>query len=196
MEGLSRNALLLGELIEDLLLVSTLDEKKIRLDWITYQPSQILQDILQQLEPRQRAKELTIEYEVDENIKLHGDPKRIGQVFRVIIDNAIKYSGDRTKIMVKAIDHYIGKYNPQNIDGMLIQFSDSGRGIRQQDIPYLFERFFRSEEVQTIPGTGLGLSIARNLVQLHQGEIYVESVYGKGSTFFVFLPRIERPPQI
>jgi len=74
---------------------------------------------------------------------------------------------------------------------VLFQFKDYGLGIPEKDMSHLFERFFRSEQVGEISGTGLGLSIARELTHLHSGEIFVESEFEKGSTFFVFLPRIE-----
>ncbi|MFW9996453.1 MAG: sensor histidine kinase, partial [Candidatus Odinarchaeota archaeon] len=67
--------------------------------------------------------------------------------------------------------------------------------MKEKDIPYLFDRFFRSDDVQEISGTGLGLSIAREFVKLHQGEIFAESEYGKGSIFSIFLPMIEENPE-
>jgi len=63
-----------------------------------------------------------------------------------------------------------------------------GRGIHKKDLPQLFERFYRAEDVQGIQGTGLGLSIAKELVESHKGAIFVESTYRKGSIFNVFLP--------
>lgn len=83
----------------------------------------------------------------------------------------------------------MGKYNGRGTDGILFQFIDSGIGIREADIPKLFQRFFRAEDVRDIPGTGLGLPIALELARIHKGEIYVESTHGKGSTFSVFLPK-------
>jgi len=104
----------------------------------------------------------------------------------------LKYSDEQTTIKIKAIDNYKGPYNLQMRDGVIIHFHDTGRGIRKNDLPYLFERFFRSEDVRDIPGTGLGLAIAQELIVLHEGEIFVESEFGKGSIFSVFLPRITK----
>ncbi|MFX1293330.1 MAG: MASE3 domain-containing protein [Promethearchaeota archaeon] len=188
--SISRNAKLLGDLIEDLLLISRLDEKKIKLEWVLYKPFNILNEVLDQLEPYQKIKNISIDCLVNQDIQLFGDPKKISQIFRIFIDNAIKYSDKEMKIEIKVTDHYRGKYNPTGIDGILVQFTDYGIGIREEDIPYIFERFFRSEEIKTIPGTGLGLSIALDLIHLHGGEIYVESVFGKGTSFFLFLPRL------
>ena len=195
MSGLTRNATLLTEIIEDLLLVSRLDRETIRLNWKEYNLVDVLQDVLIQLEPRQKAKEIMIKQEVDGPIQLLGEKMRIAQIFRILIDNAIKYSSKNTKVEIRAEDHYQGEYNPIAIDGVLVQIIDEGRGIREEDIPNIFQRFFRAEDVSDIPGTGLGLSIAQELAQLHQGTTYVESSYGQGSTFFVFLPRLKAPPE-
>ena len=191
MEGISRNTSLLHELAEDILMVSRIDEKKIDLEWSDYKPSEIINDILILLEPIYKEKNLEIEAEIDENIRLKGDPKRIDHIFRIVIENAIKYSNINTKIEIKGIDNYKGKYNPEEKQGVIFQFKDSGIGIPEKDINHIFERFFRSNHVKDISGTGLGLSIAKDLVELHNGTIHVESEVGKGSTFLIFLPKNE-----
>jgi len=195
-EVLSRNALLMNQLIDGLLLISSIDQAKITLNWIDYRPLEILQGVLRDLEPLQKVKDITIEYEVNKDFQLYGDPVRISQIFRILIHNALKFSNENTKVRIKAIDHYTGKYNEKNADGILFEFKDEGRGIKENDIHNLFQRFFRAEDVSDIPGIGLGLSIARELTELHQGGINVESTYGTGSTFFVFLPRLTSPPPL
>jgi PAS domain S-box-containing protein len=195
-DSIFRNTNLLTELANDLILISQLKERKLKLNWIPYSPYNILQEVLDQLEQKRVAKEIEIEVEFDLNIQLFGDPQKVGQIFRIFLDNSLKYSANNTNIQIKTIDHYQGQYNSRNIDGLLIQFTDYGRGIRPEDLPYLFTRFFRSEEVRDIPGTGLGLSIALNLTQIHQGEIHVESTYGTSTTIFLFLPRLRKIPPI
>jgi signal transduction histidine kinase len=192
---IANNAKLMTQLIEDLLLTSRLDEQRLKIEWKVYQPFEVLQIVLNQLESLRKSKTITIQVDVNENLELLGDPKQIGQIFRIFLDNALKYSNEETTVQVAAIDHYKGKYNSHGCDGVLLHFHDSGRGIREKDLPYLFERFFRSEDVHQIPGTGLGLAIAQELTSLHQGEIFVESMFRKGSTFFVFLPRLSKPPK-
>ncbi|MHA1376696.1 MAG: sensor histidine kinase [Promethearchaeota archaeon] len=78
----------------------------------------------------------------------------------------------------------------RRLDGVLFQIKDYGIGISEEDLPSIFQRFFRSEQVSDIPGTGLGLSIAKELVKLHDGEVWAQSDYGHGSTFSIFLPII------
>lgn len=194
MEMLSRNAISMNQLLDGLLLITFIDQGKFTLNWIPYHPLEILKSVLRELEPLQRNKGLTTEYDVNEDLQLYGDPKHISQIFRIIIDNAIKYSNKNGKIRVKAIDHYLGKYNENNLDGVLFEIKDEGCGIKESEIPLIFNRFFRGEGVSNIQDTGLGLSIACELTELHQGEINVESIYGVGSTFFIFLPRLTSPP--
>jgi len=189
--GVLRNVSLLNDLVEDILLLSRIDEKRKKLDLKAYCPLEIVQEVLFLMESRLKEKEITAKLDIDKAIILYGDIKRIDQVFRIFIDNAIKYSKDKTEIEIVALDNYKGKYNPKQVPGVLFQFKDNGIGISEKDFPHLFERFFRSEQVTDIPGTGLGLAIAKELTALHKGKIFVESEYDKGSTFSLFLPKIE-----
>ena len=190
--GITKNIYLLKDLIEDILTLSKIDEGKVKMEWNEYEPSIVITDILTLMEPIGNEKNITFNVDISEEIKLYGDSKKVDQIFRIFIDNAIKYSRERNIIEIKAIDHYKGKYNPNATDGVLFLFEDNGIGISGKDISSLFQRFFRSEQVGDIPGTGLGLSIAKELIELHNGEVYVESEYGKGTIFYIFLPRIEK----
>lgn len=189
MDSLHRNANLMYELVDDLLLISRIDEKKIRLVYEALNPFQILQKVLVQLEPKQKSKNIKIKNNVCETLDLDGDSSRISQVFRILIDNAVKYSHDGGSVQINSLENYHGLYNPGNTDGILFEVLDEGMGIRKADQLHIFDRFFRSHEVSQLPGTGLGLSIAKEIAVLHKGDIYFESKYRKGSSFFVFLPK-------
>ena len=191
-EGIKRNVFLLKELIEDILTLSKIDECKLNLKWEEYNLLKVISDILILMEPIGNAKNITFSIDVDKNIKLYGDKTKIDQIFRIFIDNAIKYSKESNKIEIRAINHYKGKYNIDEKDGVLFKIKDYGVGISEKDLQSIFQRFFRSEQVGDIPGTGLGLSIAKELIKLHGGEVWAQSDYGKGSTFSIFLPIIEK----
>ena len=191
MDGISRNIQLLNELAEDILLISRIDENRLVLEREEYNPLRIINEILYLLEPIGKQKNLDFMVEVDEIIHLRGDLKRIDQVFRIIIDNAIKYSNENSKIEIKAVDNYQGEYNLDRNKGVLFQFKDYGRGISKEDIPHIFERFFRGSNVDKITGTGLGLAIAKDLIEVHQGKIFIESELEKGTTILLFLPQLE-----
>jgi|SRR5579862_9377592 len=110
------------------------------------------------------------------------DPHRIAEVLQNIIDNAIKYTLNGS-ITVRLTG---------NLTVIQIQVSDTGAGIPTEDIPHLFQKFYRVDNstTRTIGGTGLGLYISRKLVELYNGRIWVESQLNKGSTFFINLPRL------
>lgn len=110
------------------------------------------------------------------------DPDRMREVITNLFDNAVKYT-DAGKITISLTGN-----------DQVVQFSvkDTGNGIPAEDIPHLFQKFYRvdNSNTRTVGGTGLGLFICRKIVELYQGRIWVESEMGKGSTFFINLPRI------
>ena len=170
-------------------MLSRIDEKKIRIERLEYYPSSLVEEILNLMQPIGKDKNFTFQVNIPKDLRLYGDPKRIDQVFRIFIDNAMKYSNNRGSIIIQATDNYNGVYNKQGKKGVLFEIIDEGIGISEKDLPRIFNRFFRSDQVSHIPGTGLGLSIARELVNLHDGEVFVTSKLGKGTNFSIFLPR-------
>jgi signal transduction histidine kinase len=191
---IEKNTELMIELREDLLILSSIDEHRVVLDWIRLYPYKIIQEVLDLIDIKRKNKNISIDVDVKETLVLFGDIKRLGQIFRIFIDNAIKYSEENSSIKVIAIEHYKGKYNLDETDCVLFQVIDNGRGIHKEKISNLFQRFYRCPEVKNIPGTGLGLCIAKEFIELHKGHVFVESEYGKGTTFSFFLPRLEKPP--
>ena len=190
MDGIDRNVKLLHKLADDILMISRIDEKRVDIDWIEYYPLEIINNILTLMEPIGKEKNLNFKIDIHKNLTLKGDPKRIDQIFRIFIDNAIKYSKENSTIEINAFDDYKGKYNLNGNNGVLFQFKDTGIGISEDELPHIFERFYRSKNVSEIPGSGLGLSIAKELIQLHKAKVFVESKLNEGSTFYIFLPRI------
>ena len=113
---------------------------------------------------------------------VHADPERLREVITNLIDNAIKYT-DQGKISVGLTG---------NTEVVQVYIRDTGPGIPADDIPHLFQKFYRVDNSATrvIGGTGLGLFICRKIIELYSGRIWVESELGKGSTFFINLPRL------
>ena len=111
------------------------------------------------------------------------DQDKITQVLDNIINNAIKYSPDGGRIIVRLMETHTD---------IIVSVSDEGLGIARKDIPHLFDRFYRVDKARSraMGGSGLGLAIAQEVVQLHGGKIWVNSIENKGSTFFVSLPYI------
>jgi signal transduction histidine kinase len=191
-EGMKKNIYLLKDLVDDILMLSRIDERKITLEWEEVKPFDIIQEILLLMEPIGNRKNITFKVNFDPNINMYGDSKRLDQIFRIFIDNAIKYSAKDSVVMIEAVDSYRGYLNKRDIDGVLFIIEDTGIGIAKDDIPNLFKRFFRSDKVSDIPGTGLGLSIAKELIELHGGSIDVESQLMKGTKFCIFFPKSKR----
>jgi len=113
---------------------------------------------------------------------VHADPDRLREVITNLFDNSVKYTeSGKVTIGVTA-----------NNDVVQFYIKDTGHGIPSEDIPHLFQKFYRVDNsaTRTIGGTGLGLFICRKIVELYGGHVWVESELGKGSTFFVNLPRL------
>lgn len=110
------------------------------------------------------------------------DPERMREVITNLFDNAVKYT-EQGKITVGLSG-----------DDKIVQFriSDTGHGIAQEDIPHLFQKFYRvdNSDTRTIGGTGLGLFICKKIVEMYEGRIWIESEVGRGSTFFINLQRL------
>jgi signal transduction histidine kinase len=119
------------------------------------------------------------------------DAVRVRRIVRNLLTNAVKYSPEGSPIDVSVARREVG-----GAEWALVEVQDRGMGIPARDLPHLFERFFRGENVVgRIPGTGLGLFGSRELAEQHGGRIEVTSVEGQGSTFSLWLPRTPPAPQ-
>jgi two-component system NtrC family sensor kinase len=151
---------------------------------LTLAPCSLNEIIVQVVENVQMAiqdKKLKLELSLSEEEHfVQGDRKRLQQAFNNLVSNAIKYTPEHGKITIRM----------KNKDGQIIsQIEDTGVGISPSDQPYVFDKFFRSDEVRdNFQGSGLGLSIVKTVVERHNGRIWVASVPNSGTTFTVVLP--------
>lgn len=122
---------------------------------------------------------LTVSFPDDGSFDLVVDRRRLGQALSNILDNALKYtsSGDTVDVQVRGHCSYVE-----------ISVSDTGPGIPEEEIPRIFERFYRLDASRSTPGRGIGLSLAKAYVEAHGGTIRVTSELGSGSTFYIILP--------
>ena len=133
--------------------------------------------------PRPQLEAKQIRFAVDHNGVTHltGDSQHLSRVFMNLLSNAIKYTPDKGTIRVQ--------FRKDN-GTILASVSDTGHGIKSEELPKLFQEFYRATDPinQEIRGTGLGLALVKRIVEAHGGEISVASEYGKGTTFTVRLP--------
>jgi two-component system phosphate regulon sensor histidine kinase PhoR len=118
--------------------------------------------------------------------ELRADASRLEQVLINLIHNAVKFSRPGGEVVLSAADLPAGERPPA---GVLFAVRDTGAGIPADDLPRIFERFYRVDRSRTRGGTGLGLSIARHLVEAHGGRIWADSIEGQGSTFYFSIPK-------
>lgn len=135
----------------------------------------------EKLLPKIRERRVAIKIEGGD-IELEANYNSLVELFTILLDNTIKYSNEDSAVIVKT-----------QVTGKCALFSvqDFGVGIKEEDIPKVFDRFYRSDSTRVkdqTDGYGLGLSIAKSIVEMHQGKIWVESRLGEGSTFKVELP--------
>ena len=183
-ESAGRNLLML---INDILDFSKLEAGRVDIIDAPYSLSSILNDLANMAQIRAASKGLEFITDVDESIpdELYGDESRVLQVLTNILTNAVKYTSEGSVTLKLRREE-----TDEGMD-LLAWVSDTGIGIRKEDIPRLFVKFERVDQIRnkTIEGTGLGLAITKQLVDMMGGEISVQSEYEKGSVFFVRLPQ-------
>jgi len=171
----------LNLLIEDLLSISRLEHRTATLECRVASLREILQRVIEQLEPRIRERNAEIDPALDVDL-VEMDPSRIEQVFFNLLANALQY-GVAEGVIVRITSRLKGAE-------VEIVFSDNGPGIPYRDQPHIFERFYRvhKDRSRDAGGTGLGLSIVKNVVMAHGGRVSVRSTPGAGASFKIVLP--------
>ncbi|MBN3034874.1 MAG: sensor histidine kinase [Bacteroidales bacterium] len=167
-------------IVEDLETISQMESGEMTLNIKKFDLVALTHDVVEFLEmkARKRNVELYFREQYDRPIWVMGDHKRIRQVLINLIDNAIKYGhkdeGARTKISFFDMD-----------ENILVEVTDNGEGISPQDLPRIFERFYRTDKARSRDqgGTGLGLSIVKHIIEAHDQTINVRSTVGVGTTF-------------
>lgn len=173
----------LNHIFEDLLTLSKLEQQEGRQEVEVRETSlfDILQAAIQTSEREAAQKKIPLLLECEEGITVLGNSRLLEQAVSNLIENAIKYSGTASPVLVKAAS---------SDSEAVIQVIDRGCGIAEDHIPRLFERFYRVDAARSRKqgGTGLGLAIVKHIAQAHGGFAEVESWLGKGSTFSIHLP--------
>jgi signal transduction histidine kinase len=193
----------MGQLIQQLLDLARLDAGEAIQERVPVAPGKLVQRVVDKLAPVATEAQLELRSLVAPDLPtLEGDDGRLEQALANVVDNAIKYSqaGGRIEIGARAVTAKRGQVAnkdrlpcalPHLRDGcwVAIQVKDTGMGISAQDLPHLFERFYRADKSRgPASGSGLGLAITKEIIEAHGGVIGVSSEQGSGSCFCILLP--------
>lgn len=182
--AIEQEAASMKELVERLLFLARHDKKTLMLEMESFDPLEVMSEV------HREAKMLSTEHRFElspaQNSRISGDKDMIKQLMRILLDNAIKYTpaGGSITLGVKKDRHHC-----------ILSVKDTGGGISAEELPKVFDRFYRCDEARKSQpsGHGLGLSIARIIVAAHGGKLKVRSKVGAGTTFSVLLPLENEP---
>lgn len=171
----------LNNLSSSLLELARLDGNGKKLNFEELRVSDVVTEAIKKIKPKSEKKNISIVKKTN-GVKIKGNKEKIVELLLILLDNAVKYSSNNTKITIKA---------KEIRNQAIIKVIDHGIGIPPEDLPHIFERFYRSDSARSRQGEGgygLGLAIAKKIVAEHSGKIIVKSVLNQGSEFKIILP--------
>ncbi len=177
----------LSAIVNDLLVLTRIDIDPVGMQHQAMALHELLSGLCKRVRLIATERNIAVIADDLEPATIYGDATRIRQLFTNLLDNAVTYSNQGGRVEVSL---------HRTRDGVRVSVSDTGIGIAEDQLPQIFERFYRTTEArqQNGHGTGLGLAISRSVAQAHHGEITVESTPGEGTVFTVFLPTDSRKP--
>jgi len=179
---LKENSDRMGELIKDLLIVSRIETAKLPIKKVEFSLEDLVKELIKEFRPFAQASNVEIEFQAKRNLpKIFADPSQIRLVIENLSDNAIRYIDGKGVVEIKV---------ERQEKNLYLEIRDTGVGIPEEEQKYIFQKFFRSENVlkyQT-QGSGLGLYISRAIIEKSGGKIGFKSEENKGSTFWFTLP--------
>ncbi|BAH46193.1 two-component sensor histidine kinase [Brevibacillus brevis NBRC 100599] len=174
-------------LIDDLLTLARSDvEANQKLSFQPIALQRLIGEVADRMQIKAGAKEVTVINRAElDSVFLMGHSDSIRQLFYILLDNAVKYSEQGGKVEIEAL--------LEGTNRVVCSVHDYGNGIPEEDLPYVFERFYRADKARSrnVEGTGLGLAIANQIVKMHKGQISVKSSKEQGTRFIVVLPVIQ-----
>ena len=169
----------INRIIENLLILARFENKEVSFELMPLNLGQLIQNILDDIKTFSEQKGIQINFSPEENIILEADESQLRRVILNIVDNAIKYAAENSKIFVTT---------DKDNNTVKIKISDTGIGIAKENLPFIFNRFYRVDKSRNTNSFGLGLSIAKSIIEAHKGKIEVESQPNQGTTFIISLP--------
>ncbi|PWI57302.1 sensor histidine kinase [Sulfoacidibacillus thermotolerans] len=170
----------MNQLVDDLLTLARADSKQLELSLQSVRCSELLQRIADLYQLLCEQKGLKVSFVVEPEIVLQADEKRLLQLIWILLDNALKYTPKGGSVLVEC------HADEGHVE---LSVSDTGMGIAKQDLPHIFDRFYRGDKSRATGGTGLGLAIGKWIVDAHHGKMIVQSEVHRGTMCRVFFPR-------
>lgn len=194
MEPMQRNTINLLNLINNILDLARLEAKRVPLQIEEFSLREITDEMESLFAPLAEEKRLEMRFQIgDPGLRLKSDKVKMKALLQNLLGNAIKYT-DKGRVELRIHSAPANRADKPEAASMLIEVQDTGIGIKEPDLPHIFEAFYMAEGVsrRKYPGSGLGLSIVKRISELLHGEIQTQSEWGKGSTFRVTLPLVHR----
>lgn len=171
----------LTNLINDILVLSNIENNKMKEE--EFNPSEVIEDVINMFINQVNNKDVEIYFHDKGSNVLLGDRDKFYQMMLNLVENAVKYSNNKAIINIRTYESQYYEY---------IEVEDNGIGIPKEDLPRIFERFYRVDKSRAKGGTGLGLAIVKHIAKMFNGEVYVESVLNKGTKFTIKLRKIKK----
>lgn len=170
------------KLVEELKHLNDIENHELTLDIQQYSLSKDLNEVAESFQYQFQEKSIILNSNINENVQIYGDKDKIKQVLVNLLSNAFKFTNAGGTVNIGLLE---------NREQVEITVEDTGIGIEEQDVPYVFERFYRSDVSRNrkTGGTGIGLTITKTLIEAHGGKIVVESKKNKGTKFTIILPK-------
>ncbi|MFN8594681.1 MAG: ATP-binding protein [Anaerolineae bacterium] len=170
----------LTQLAQELLDLSMIESGQMPMKMALVDIQAVIDEQVQHFEPQAQSKQITLNNTAPIGLRAEIDRKLIGRVLGNLIHNALKFTPPNGQITLSA---------ETSAEKITVSVRDTGAGIPPEDLPRIFERFYKVDQARGKSGTGLGLAIARHVVEAHGGKIWAESKPGKGATFYFTVPK-------
>jgi two-component system phosphate regulon sensor histidine kinase PhoR len=170
----------LTHMVSELLELTRIESGQVPLELEAIRPIDLLHAAVERLGVQAERAGLALNLDCAEDLpEVYADPPRLGQALVNLLHNAIKFTPEGGAITLAA---------RAEANAVMFSVKDTGVGIPADDLPRIFERFYKADRARSGGGTGLGLAIARHLVEAHEGRIWAESREGRGSVFYFTIP--------
>ncbi|MBI4288985.1 MAG: HAMP domain-containing protein [Chloroflexi bacterium] len=190
LDSLHHEAQSLSRLVDDLSTLSLAEAGQLKLRLRSINVADVITSVASAMGPQARQAGVSLTTSLAQGLPaVTADPDRIAEVLRNLLSNALRHTPQGESIQVSA------RPSPGPPSGVLVSVSDTGQGIPAQELPYVFERFYRVDRsrARSTGGAGIGLTIVKQLVEAHGGGVWAESTPDKGSTFYFTLPAKVQP---